>query len=100
MSKALSKEREHERVNVKVNELKPGDIVSLPIGGELATFVAQTTHPVYEGLQLVIWRMGTRFGEQGRWSHDALDHRQVVGTAWSNSEEERRVSLVWALKGN
>ncbi len=41
----------------------------------LALFIARADHPVYRGLQLVIWRMGT-----GRWSHDALDPRQDVGT--------------------
>jgi hypothetical protein len=62
-----------------VSELMPGDIVQdeglAAVGGPTrACFVAQTTHPVWRSLQLVIWRL-----EGGRWSHDALDARQEIG---------------------
>jgi hypothetical protein len=59
-----------------VYELLPGDVVENDwIGGpKRACFVAQTEHPVWPSLQLVIWRM-----DDGRWSHDALDARQEVG---------------------
>lgn len=56
-----------------VSELKPGEIVSNPLGQRWC-FVAQTEHPVWPALRLVIWR-----GEDGEWSHDALEAQQDVG---------------------
>lgn len=62
-----------------VGDLEPGDVAhgEFDMHGRagLALFVARTDHPVYNGLDLVVWRMG-----DGRWSHDALDPRQDIGT--------------------
>lgn len=55
-----------------VQNLVPGDLVEN--SGASALFVAQTEHPIWPSLQLVIWRM-----PDGSWSHDALDARQDVG---------------------
>lgn len=79
-------------MNVSVNGLQPGDIVSM--AGLSATFVQQAEHPIWPGLQLVIWRL-----PDGSWSHDALDPRQVVGERVEQSDEQRHESLRLALLG-
>lgn len=62
---------------MRVIELTPGDkIVGVgPEGKRTATFLAQTKHPMYPGLQLVIWWLH----EEGTWSFDALSPVQYVG---------------------
>lgn len=75
-----------------VAELVPGDLVSL--GFEEAVFVAQTEHPLYAPLRLVVWRLS-----DGRWSHDALDARQHVGETQPSSQDVREARLRAALHG-
>lgn len=74
-----------------VAELLPGQIVDGPDGAFWATFVAQTEHPLWPHLRLVVWRVADS------WSHDALDARQYVGTARASTEDERRTNLRRAL---
>lgn len=79
-----------------VRELRPGDKVTLPApeGPCSAVFVAETAHPLYFGLRLVIWRL-----DSGEWSHDALSPRQDVGAATPSSADERAGRLRAALLG-
>lgn len=70
--------------DVRVDELMPGDIVTAGLG-EQACFIAQTKHPLWPQLQLVVWRL-----QDGSWSHDALDSRQVVGEVDPNREPRTR----------
>lgn len=58
----------------KVEELIPGDYVDAPDLQSSGTFIVQTPHPRYDGLQLVVWRL-----EDGSWSFDALHRHQDVG---------------------
>lgn len=62
---------------VRVIDLTPGDrITSMGIDGDIhATFLVQSKHPIYPGLQLVVWWMH----EEARWSFDALSPIQQVG---------------------
>lgn len=69
-----------------VEELIPGERVCHLM--QWWTFVARTDHPLYEGLQLVIWRR-----DSGEWSHDALRADQFVGEVHASSPEERRTEL-------
>jgi hypothetical protein len=64
----------------QVNDLIPGDVVTLPgaDGPVSAIFVADTDHPLYRGLRLVVWRM-LDDGQPASWSHDALGLAQHVG---------------------
>ena len=55
-----------------VSSLLPGDHVELM--GMGAIYVAQTDHPLYPGLRLVVWKL-----DSGEWSHDALSAAQYVG---------------------
>jgi hypothetical protein len=55
-----------------VSSLLPGDHVDLM--GTGAIYVAQTDHPLYPGLRLVVWKL-----DSGEWSHDALSAAQYVG---------------------
>lgn len=60
--------------DLRVRELLPGDTYTTELPGEpRACFIAQTDHPVFPGLRLVIWRM-----TGGRWSHDALHAEQSI----------------------
>lgn len=59
-----------------VNELTPGDVITLPVVNESATFLLKIPHPKYHGLMLVVWRLH-RSGRE--FSYDALDPRQDVG---------------------
>lgn len=59
---------------MRVIDLTPGIRILEPHNAISHTFVAQTSHPLYPGLQLVIWRMENR-----EWSHDALSPLQDVG---------------------
>jgi hypothetical protein len=79
---------------VKVEELTPGDLVTN--GPMQAVFVARCPHPLFDGLQLVIWRM---LGAPIVWSHDALSLRQEVGEAVDATPEQRTVRLRAALLG-
>jgi hypothetical protein len=76
---------------IKVCELVPGMRVN---GLKTATFVAQTEHPIWQRLQLVIWKVD----EQG-WSLDALDYQQVVGEAVPSTLRQRQENLRRALTG-
>lgn len=62
---------------MKVRDLLPGDVFDTGMPADLgetrACFIAQTDHPVFAGLRLVIWRMAG-----GRWSHDALSIDQEL----------------------
>jgi hypothetical protein len=58
-----------------------------------AIFVARCDHPLYAGLQLVIWRLP---GED-RWSHDALLLHQEVGQVHDTTPAVRLVNLQRAL---
>lgn len=77
-----------------VRELIPGDVVSGPLGVLQATYVGRTDHPIYPGLQLVIWRMS-----DGGWSHDALLADQEVGATEPTDAEGREAALRRALLG-
>ena len=67
---------------MKVRDLQPGMLVLN--GGERATFITATIHPLYPGLAMVIWMMSDGhpgFGESfGRISMDALSPLQDVGS--------------------
>lgn len=76
-----------------VQNLIPGDVVLNPIGDK-ATFIARTEHPLFAGLQLVVWRM-----KDGSWSHDALSERQDVGEVERSTPDQRRDALSAALLG-
>lgn len=64
--------------------------------GDQATFVVQTTHPIWRQLRLVVWRMPDSWGPDV-WSLDALDARQDVGTVVPSRAYEREVNLRHAL---
>lgn len=70
--------------NVRVVDLRPGDVVRDFMDALGSIFVVATPHPVYPTLQLVVWRLA-----DGTWSHDALDARQVVGNRDDIDEHER-----------
>jgi hypothetical protein len=72
----------------RVDELIPGDLVTVPAVNMSATFVARTTHPIWPNLQLVIWRL-----DNGSWSHDALDARQEVGDVSPANDIDRKARL-------
>lgn len=55
-----------------VSELVAGDRIE--VAGTDAIFIAQTQHPIWPSLRLVIWRL-----RSGELSLDALDPRQYVG---------------------
>lgn len=55
-------------------------------------FVAQTEHPIYPQLRLVVWRLN-----DGSWSHDALSPLQEVGTPEPSTADERSARLLTAL---
>jgi hypothetical protein len=75
-----------------VAELLPGDVVHIDTAS--ATFIAETQHPLWPHLRLVIWRMA-----DGGWSHDALDIRQDVGQAVPADLFARKAALTHALLG-
>lgn len=86
-----------------VRELVPGDLVILPAASpalpDRAVYIAQTAHPLYRGLQLVIWRM-----PDGGLSLDALSPAQYVGEAQTGplgvpGDGEREQRLRQALHG-
>lgn len=58
---------------MRIIDLTPGMRICDPRGGS-HTFMAQCLHPLYRGMQLVIWRLA-----DGTWSHDALSPIQEIG---------------------
>jgi hypothetical protein len=80
----------------KVSELTPGDSVTLRWhdGPRTAVFVAQTPHPIWSHLQLVIWRL-----HDGSWSLDALDPAQDVGQVTLSTWQDLAARLRRALLG-
>jgi hypothetical protein len=80
----------------RIMDLLPGDKVTLPApeGLRSAVFVAQTQHPLWQRLRLVVWRL-----DSGEWSHDALDAAQVVGEVHPSTRAERIDRLRAALLG-
>lgn len=75
---------------MKVSELTPGDTIKA-FAGLQATYVAQTEHPIWPWLRLVVWRM-----PDGSWSHDALSPQQDVGEP---QPSDREANLKAALLG-
>jgi hypothetical protein len=75
-----------------VQELRPGDVVEGPLGMGLATFIGAMPHPLYGGLQLVIWRMAN-----GSVSFDALSPYQYVGNVPRMTPEYRKRTIEQAL---
>jgi hypothetical protein len=57
---------------MRVIDLMPGD--RLNFGDEAGTLLVQTPHPLYPGLQLVIWYLHGA----GVWSFDALSPGQQL----------------------
>ncbi len=73
---------------MKVIDLVPGSIF------DGHTFVAQTVHPLWPNLQLVIWRL-----RDGTWSHDALSPGQeIIGLDLKRSQN-KTINLRRALLG-
>ncbi|HVL49905.1 MAG TPA: hypothetical protein VM754_00185 [Actinomycetota bacterium] len=79
---------------MKVRQLIPGDVILDPTGGPSATFVAQTRHPLWTHLQLVVWRKGPD------WYLDALDAHQDVGDPEPMDLVSRLEALRFALLGD
>lgn len=75
----------------RVIDLVGGDLVRQ--AGMEATYVAQSPHPLYKGLQLVVWRM-----PDGTWSHDALSPIQEVGTVVDSTPHTRIIRLREAFR--
>lgn len=57
---------------MQVQDLQPGDVIE--IVGEKAVYITRSSHPVYRGLDLVIWKL-----EDGTYSFDALHCKQEIG---------------------
>lgn len=74
-----------------VAALTSGDEVALA-GGHSAVFVAQTQHPLWPHLRLVVWRL-----PDGTWSHDALSALQDVGDVSPATQQARVARLRSAL---
>jgi hypothetical protein len=79
-------------MGVRVSDLLPGDRVTQ--GADSAVFVAQTEHPLWPDLRLVVWRLAN-----GMWSHDALSPAQDVGEMTPSTADERKGRLQSALLG-
>lgn len=77
----------------RVLQLTPGDEVGA--FGRSGTFIARCPHPLFPGLQLVVWKM-----DDGSWSHDALRVEQDVGEAAPTTEASRELRLRRALLGH
>lgn len=58
---------------MKIRELISGMRFKMPWGGS-SVYVSQSAHPLYRGLQLVVW-----IDEEGRVMLDALDAEQDIG---------------------
>lgn len=80
-------------MSARVVDLVPGDQVQLPMGAA-GIFIARCPHPLYVGLDLVIWM--TDHGI----SLDALNPMQDVGDVASKPEASiRTANLRLALHG-
>lgn len=77
------------QVTVRVEDLKPGMLVRQ--AGREAVFIAQSQHPLWPTLQLVIWRL-LDDGLPGEWSFDALRAIQEVGEADPEESDAQRRS--------
>jgi hypothetical protein len=75
-------------------ELQPGDLVRQDDTDMEATFITNTPHPLFHGLQLVIWKM-----PDGSWSLDALRGDQEIGHVVESTRAEREARLRGALLG-
>jgi hypothetical protein len=76
-----------------VNELEPGDKVTLPGGNISGVFIARASHPHYPGLKLVVWRLSDR-----TMSYDALLGEQEVGEVERSTDMEKGRRLLNAMK--
>lgn len=86
---------------MRVQDLRVGDrfeVGGIPILGQdnvtHLTFIAQTEHPTYHGLQLVIWRFSN-----GKHSFDALSPLQDVGEPIPSDGTQRLKWLMDDLQG-
>jgi hypothetical protein len=83
---------------MRVSELVPGmQFTHVPMFGDKpVTFITQCPHPLYHGLQMVIWKM-----PDGSWSHDALRSDQVLpaGEVIPSNHGERYTNLRMAILG-
>jgi hypothetical protein len=82
----------------RIQDLVPGDIVESHFS--VATFITQTAHPPYSGLQLVVWRVHEHHLETREapfWSLDALSSLQAVGHVPELSDNQREHNLREAL---
>ena len=79
---------------MNVEQLRHGDIVADPFGGEHVFVARVESHPLWPGLCMVIWKLA-----DGSWSHDALDPRQDVGEPKPSTAEQRVERLRYALLG-
>lgn len=77
----------------RVIDLVPGCRVALD-ESDGAIYVAQTVHPLWPHLQLVIWKL-----DDGTWSHDALSPVQHVGEIEPFTAEQLKANLRGALLG-
>lgn len=81
----------------KVHELTPGDLVKndAPPGlPDHAVFIAETMHPIWPHLRLVIWKLSN-----GTWSFDALNRLQDIGQIEPSDAAARIDRLRLALLG-
>lgn len=79
---------------MRVIDLIPGTVMEDPRDPAVTvTYIAQTVHPLYRGLQLVIWRM-----PDGSISLDALNPAQVlVGRVRAQTAADITASLRKAI---
>ena len=85
----------------RVSDLIPGDVFDASRPGPgltavpaTAVYVAQSRHPLWPKLQLVIWRMS-----DDAWSFDALSPIQDVGQPLTSDPFDRINNLRAALLG-
>lgn len=76
----------------RVIDLVPGCRVTVDQIKATATYIAQTRHPLWPHLQLVIWKL-----DDGTWSHDALSPMQDVGRIEPFTAEQLQRNLRAAL---
>jgi hypothetical protein len=70
-----------DKINVKVMDLQPGDLVTNPFIGQFM-FVCKGVHPIWSNLQAVVW-----CSNQGELSIDALRADQVIAGGVTNRNE-------------
>lgn len=78
---------------MKLSALTPGDEVYVGGTSSHAVYIGRCEHPLYKGLQLVIWKM-----ERG-WSHDALSLHQDIGDVVPSDAETKLANLRNSLLG-